>query len=107
MRITPRASDPRSFFLASKDGKTMTNILVSAVLPLISHGARSSKDKVDVVKLIEARRKLLKPQDGYLDALWEVAQAEADLVAAVGDPEFAVALSLTAKSNKAALAPKP
>ena len=65
------------------------------------------KEKVDVVKLIEARRKLLKPQDGYLDALWEVSQAEADLAAAVGDPAFAVAPCLTAQGYKPAVAPKP
>ncbi len=47
-----------------------------------------NKDKVDV-PLNDARRKLLKIRDGYLDALWEVTQAEADLAAAVGDPFLA------------------
>jgi cobalt-zinc-cadmium efflux system outer membrane protein len=41
---------------------------------------------VDVLRVIEVRRNLLKAREGYLDSLWEVAQAEADLVAAVGDP---------------------
>ena len=56
-----------------------------------------NKDKVDVSKLNEARRKLLKTWDGYLDALWEVTQAEADLAAAVGDPALAIAPCLTAQ----------
>jgi len=56
-----------------------------------------NKDKVDVSKLNEARRKLLKIRDGYLDALWEVTQAEADLAAAVGDPALAIAPCLTAQ----------
>jgi cobalt-zinc-cadmium efflux system outer membrane protein len=40
---------------------------------------------VDVVRVLEIRRNLLRGRDAYLDALWEQAQAEADLVGAVGD----------------------
>lgn len=40
---------------------------------------------VDVLRVLEVRRNLLRSQDAYLDALWESAQAKADLVAAVGD----------------------
>ena len=29
---------------------------------------------------------MLRARDGYLDAQWEVAQAQADLAGAVGDP---------------------
>jgi cobalt-zinc-cadmium efflux system outer membrane protein len=41
---------------------------------------------VDALKVIEVRRNLLNGRDAYLDALWEVGLARADLVAAVGDP---------------------
>jgi cobalt-zinc-cadmium efflux system outer membrane protein len=45
---------------------------------------------VDVVKVLDVRRKLLKARDGYLDALWELSQARADLAAAVGEPSLAI-----------------
>ncbi len=45
---------------------------------------------VDVLRVIDVRRKLLKTRDGYLDAQWEASQAQADLAAAVGDPALAV-----------------
>jgi cobalt-zinc-cadmium efflux system outer membrane protein len=41
--------------------------------------------EVTLLSLIDVRRKLLKARDGYLDALWELSQAQADLAAAVGD----------------------
>src|SRR6266851_6025095 len=44
---------------------------------------------VNVLSVIDVRRKVLKARDGYLDALWEVKQAEADLTAALGDPVWA------------------
>jgi cobalt-zinc-cadmium efflux system outer membrane protein len=44
-----------------------------------------SQPGVDVVRVLEIRRNLLKGREAYLDALWELAQARADLVAAVGD----------------------
>jgi cobalt-zinc-cadmium efflux system outer membrane protein len=39
---------------------------------------------VTLLSVIDVRRKLLKARDGYLDALWEQSQAQADLEAAVG-----------------------
>ena len=45
---------------------------------------------VDVLRLIDMRRKSLRADDGYLDALWELSQAHADLAAAAGDPSVAV-----------------
>src|SRR5262249_53950026 len=41
---------------------------------------------VDVLRIIDVRRKLLKARNDYLDALWEASQARADLAAAVGNP---------------------
>jgi outer membrane protein TolC len=41
---------------------------------------------VDVLKVIELRRSILRARDSYLDALWSVRQARADLLAATGEP---------------------
>jgi cobalt-zinc-cadmium efflux system outer membrane protein len=41
---------------------------------------------VDLLKVIDIRRKLLQARSGYLDALYELRQARTDLAAAVGDP---------------------
>jgi outer membrane protein TolC len=41
---------------------------------------------VDVLRVIDVHRKLLRARDGYLDALWELREAQADLAAALGDP---------------------
>jgi len=40
---------------------------------------------VDVLRIIDMRRKLISARDSYLGALWEVSQAQADLIAAIGD----------------------
>jgi cobalt-zinc-cadmium efflux system outer membrane protein len=45
---------------------------------------------VDVLRLVDIRRKLLRARDGYLDAQWEYTQALADLAAALGDPGLAL-----------------
>lgn len=47
---------------------------------------------VDVLKVIGVQRNYLTAFSGYLDALYEVSQARADLAAAVGDPCLAVGL---------------
>jgi cobalt-zinc-cadmium efflux system outer membrane protein len=44
----------------------------------------------DLPRVIDFRRRLLKAQDAYLDALLELRQAQADLAAAVGDPSLAM-----------------
>jgi cobalt-zinc-cadmium efflux system outer membrane protein len=43
---------------------------------------------VDLLRMLDVRRKLIRARDGYLDALWEVSQARADVAAAVGDPSI-------------------
>jgi outer membrane protein TolC len=40
---------------------------------------------VDVLRPIDAQRRLLRARDTYLDTLWELSQARADLALAVGD----------------------
>jgi outer membrane protein TolC len=42
----------------------------------------------DLVRLIDTRRRLIRARDGYLDALWELSQAQADLAFALGDPSL-------------------
>lgn len=46
---------------------------------------------VDVLRVINVRRSLLRAQDIYLDALWELNQARTDLAAALGEPAVAAA----------------
>jgi outer membrane protein TolC len=65
----------------------------------------SGDPNVTVLHVIDIRRKQLKGRDGYLDALWELRQARADLAAAVGDPALAV-LSFAPEAEKAP-APAP
>jgi outer membrane protein TolC len=47
---------------------------------------------VDVIRLIGVQRNYLRAFDNYLDALYELSQARADLAAAVADPALAVGL---------------
>ena len=44
---------------------------------------------VDILRMLDIRRKLLRARDVYLDALWEVRQARDDLAGALGDPSLA------------------
>ena len=46
-----------------------------------------------MLRIIDLERKLLQAQSGYLDALWEINQAQADLAAALGDPTLGVIFS--------------
>jgi cobalt-zinc-cadmium efflux system outer membrane protein len=50
---------------------------------------RQADPGVDVLRLIEVRRRLIHARDGYLDAQWELSQAWADMAAALGDPTIA------------------
>ncbi len=45
---------------------------------------------VDVLKVIDARRKYLRARDSYLDALWSVRQARIDVSAAAGEPALSI-----------------
>jgi cobalt-zinc-cadmium efflux system outer membrane protein len=45
---------------------------------------------VPVLSVIDLQRKLLRARDGYLDALYELRQAQADLAYAVSDPGAAI-----------------
>jgi cobalt-zinc-cadmium efflux system outer membrane protein len=50
---------------------------------------------VDLLRVIDVRRKLLRARDGYLDALASVRQARADVAAAVGEPGLGLGLPET------------
>jgi cobalt-zinc-cadmium efflux system outer membrane protein len=50
---------------------------------------RAGDPRVDLLRVMDVRRKLLRARDSYLDALYEVHQAMADLHAAVGGPAVA------------------
>jgi outer membrane protein TolC len=43
---------------------------------------------VDMARVIDVRRRLLRARDAYLDVLWDLSQAQADLAAAVADVSF-------------------
>jgi outer membrane protein TolC len=45
---------------------------------------------VDLLRVLDLRRKLIRARDAYLDAQWEVNQAQVDLAAAVADVRLAV-----------------
>ncbi len=62
---------------------------------------------VDVLKVIGVQRNYLTAFSAYLDALYEVSQARADLAAAVGDPALAVGLYAAAPPTGSSPAPKP
>jgi cobalt-zinc-cadmium efflux system outer membrane protein len=51
---------------------------------------RDGQGGVDLLRVLDMRRKLLKAQDGYLDALLTYTDALADLAQAVGDPSLAM-----------------
>jgi cobalt-zinc-cadmium efflux system outer membrane protein len=48
------------------------------------------KGEAPILSVIDIQRRLLKARDGYLDWLYELSQAQADLAAAVGDPGKAI-----------------
>jgi cobalt-zinc-cadmium efflux system outer membrane protein len=45
---------------------------------------------VDVLRILDVRRKVLKARDAYLDAIYELRQAQDDLSAAIGDVALAL-----------------
>jgi hypothetical protein len=64
---------------------------------------------MDLARVIDIRRRLLRARDMYLDALFEQSQAQVDLAAAVGDlsligchpsPDQPVATNQTNNTNQ-------
>jgi cobalt-zinc-cadmium efflux system outer membrane protein len=76
-----------------EEARTGVAVYRTEVLPDLRSGLEEierlyakGEQGVDLSRVVEFRRKLLKGRDGYLDALLETRQALADLAAAVGDP---------------------
>jgi outer membrane protein TolC len=75
------------------DAEALVRTFQTTTLPALEE-ARESLDRlfakaqqaVDLSRVLEIRRRLLRARGAFLDALWELSQARADLAAAVGDP---------------------
>jgi outer membrane protein TolC len=74
------------------EAQKWVNYIADESLPALQKAVRAFEKlfaagdpSVDVLRLIEARRRLVRARDSYFDALWELSQARADLAAAVGD----------------------
>jgi cobalt-zinc-cadmium efflux system outer membrane protein len=86
------AQDVHAALARLTDARRRVSVYQTQVLP---HLQASFKDMeqlflqgdpgVDALRVIDVRRKLLRARDGFLDALYELDQAQADLSAAVGD----------------------
>jgi cobalt-zinc-cadmium efflux system outer membrane protein len=68
--------------LAETYRKTLDNL--GEALKQFRELFRGMQPGVDVLRIIDLRRKLISTRDAYLDALFEMNQARADLIAAVG-----------------------
>jgi cobalt-zinc-cadmium efflux system outer membrane protein len=76
-----------------KDARVWVDTYKKEVLPNLEKSLEGienlfveGKAGVDLVKVLDIRRKLLQARDGYQDAVWEVTQAREDLAAALGLP---------------------
>jgi cobalt-zinc-cadmium efflux system outer membrane protein len=83
--------------------RDMVETYQARVLPNLETSVKNmerlfSQAGVDLLKVMDVRRKLLQARGGYLDALYELRQARNDLAAAVADP----ALALDLESNASA-----
>jgi cobalt-zinc-cadmium efflux system outer membrane protein len=78
------------------DAEAVVQTFRNETLPAL-RTARESLDRlftqgepgVDLLRLLDVRRRVLRSRDAYLDALFELSQARADLAAALGDPSVA------------------
>jgi outer membrane protein TolC len=76
-----------------RDAQAWVNTYKNEVLPTLRQ-TQAEFDRVlaeggpgvDISRVIDIRRRVLRAWDVYLDALWELSQARADLAAAIGDP---------------------
>ena len=86
-----------------KEAKKWVSSLETDILPTLRKTMDDfdrlfTQGEVDVIRLIDVRRRHLRSRDSYLDALWELGQARADLAAAVGD--FTLATDAHAASGR-------
>ena len=80
-----------------KEASNWVNTYRNQIFPNLRKGVEevekllAKKDPdVDILRVLDMRRRLLKAREGYLDALGELQQARADLAAAIGDPVVAL-----------------
>src|SRR5262249_8242602 len=90
--------DVEAALVRLKDARAWANTYQTEILPNLNDSLKEIEQLlaegnpgVDVLRVINIRRKLLRARDGYLDALLELNQAQTDLAAAVGDPALAIA----------------
>jgi cobalt-zinc-cadmium efflux system outer membrane protein len=62
---------------------------------------------VDVLRVLGVQRNLLRATDAYLDARFEVSQAQDDLAAAMGDPDLAVGACQAVGPGSGTASPQP
>jgi cobalt-zinc-cadmium efflux system outer membrane protein len=77
------------------NARSVTEDYRTKVIPELEHALNDmqtlfAQGGVPVLSVIDAQRKLLKARDDYLNALYELSQAQADLAYAVGDPGRAI-----------------
>jgi outer membrane protein TolC len=85
--------DVQAALMRVADAAALVRTCQTTTLPSLEQ-ARDSLDRlfaqgrqgVDLSRVLDIRRRLLRARGVYLDALWELSQARADLGAAVGDP---------------------
>ena len=89
--------DVRSALARLNEADRRVDFYRTRVLPNLRQGIKDVQSllekgdpSVTVLHVVDLRRKMLKAEDGYWDAVWEVRQALADLAAAIGDPALAV-----------------
>jgi cobalt-zinc-cadmium efflux system outer membrane protein len=79
-----------------REARAWADTYRTKVLPNLEESRKTmqtlfAKGGVPALSVIDIQRKLLRARDGYLDALYELRQAQADLAAAMGDPGLAIA----------------
>ncbi|MBV9125918.1 MAG: TolC family protein [Planctomycetes bacterium] len=68
---------------------------------------RAGQPGVDLLRVVDVQRKLLQARDNYLDALFELNQARADLAAAIGEPIVTAGPGATPETASEPLPPQP
>jgi cobalt-zinc-cadmium efflux system outer membrane protein len=91
------------------DARSWLNTYHTKVLPTVRTSLKGmealrAQGVVDVLRMVDMRRRQVKADDGYLDAQWELNQALADVAAAVGDPALAIGSPLPLSSFTPSLA---
>jgi outer membrane protein TolC len=90
-----------------QQARKSVQLLETEVLPTL-RTARDALDQlfaqgepgVDILRWTDIRRRYLRGEESYLDALWELNQARADLASAVGDFTLAIGAPSAAPTNQ-------